>query len=82
MGTEPKRNYAGFRPRYLAEMVSHNAGGDKMISFESIQPMQIGLNDQALRGVEHITLFVLIVSLGITLVFGLISQAQKKREGD
>jgi len=53
-----------------------------MISFESIQPMQIGLNDQALRGVEHITLFVLIVSLGITLVFGLISQAQKKREGD
>lgn len=53
-----------------------------MISFDSIQPSQIGLNDQALRGVGHITLFVLIVSLGITLILGTISYSYRKHEGE
>ena len=54
-----------------------------MISFDAIQPSQIGLNDQALLGVEHITLFVFIVSLGIILVFGLISYSYRKNhEGE
>lgn len=45
------------------------------------QGVQVGLDNLVLRGVEHLALFAVLVSLGVTLVFSLISYAYQKRHG-